>query len=54
MDDSATLANSTWAEFEDVIGDSRTPGMATNRPEIIAYLPTGAGRARPTHRVGPR
>src|SRR3954468_16844508 len=44
MDDDATLQGSTWDEFEDVIRRFEDAWEGPSRPEILAYLPTGAGR----------
>ena len=46
MDDSTTLAGSAWDEFEDVIRRFEDAWQGRARPEILAYLPTGAGRTR--------
>ena len=46
MDDSATLPGSAWDEFEDVIRRFEDAWQGPARPEILAYLPTGAGRTR--------
>ena len=46
MDDSATLSGSAWDEFEDVIRRFEDAWQGRARPEILAYLPTGAGRTR--------
>ena len=46
MDDSTTLAGSAWDEFEDVILRFEDAWQGRARPEILAYLPTGAGRTR--------
>ena len=46
MDDSTTLSDSTWDEFEDVIRRFEDAWQGRSRPEILAYLPTGAGRTR--------
>src|SRR3954451_18056657 len=46
MDDSSTLAGSDWDEFEDVIRRFEDAWQGRPRPEILAYLPTGAGRTR--------
>jgi len=46
MDDSTTLAGSAWDEFEDVILRFEDAWHGRARPEILAYLPTGAGRTR--------
>ena len=43
MDDSTTLAGSAWDEFEDVILRFEDAWHGRARPEILAYLPTGAG-----------
>src|SRR5947208_13203986 len=44
MDDSATLTDRAWDEFEDVIRRFEDAWQGRARPEIAAYLPTGAGR----------
>jgi eukaryotic-like serine/threonine-protein kinase len=46
MDDSTTLAGSAWDEFEDVIRRFEDAWQGRARPEILAYLPTDAGRTR--------
>src|SRR5258705_9532764 len=46
MDDTCTLAGSAWDELEDVIRRFEDAWQGRARPEIIAYLPTGAGRTR--------
>src|SRR3954466_1802048 len=46
MDDCFTLSGSVWDEFEDVIRRFEVAWQGPARPEIIAYLPTGAGRTR--------
>ena len=46
MDDSTTLSGSAWDEFEDVIRRFEDAWQGRARPEISAYLPTGAGRTR--------
>ena len=46
MDDSTTLSGSAWDEFEDVIRRFEDAWQGRARPEIVAYLPTGAGRTR--------
>src|SRR5436305_5955875 len=46
MDDSSTLSGSTWDEFEGVIRRFEDAWHGPARPEILAYLPTGAGRGR--------
>src|SRR3954466_9332179 len=46
MDDCFTLSGSVWDEFEDVIRRFEVAWQGQARPEIIAYLPTGAGRTR--------
>src|SRR5258705_305232 len=46
MDDTCTLAGSAWDEFEDVIRRFEDAWQGRARPEITAYLPTGAGRTR--------
>src|SRR5947207_15025152 len=46
MDDRATLSDRAWDEFEDVIRRFEVAWQGRSRPEIIAYLPTGAGRTR--------
>ena len=46
MDGPTTLAGSTWDEFEDVIRRFEDAWQGRSRPEILAYLPTGAGRTR--------
>lgn len=46
MDGSATLAGSAWDEFEDVIRRFEDAWRGPKRPEILAYLPTGADRIR--------
>src|SRR5215211_3293246 len=46
MDDSTTLSGSAWGEFEDVIRRFEDAWQGRARPEIVAYLPTGPGRAR--------
>src|SRR5262245_18127840 len=46
MDDSTTLSNSAWDEFEDVIQQFEDAWQGPARPEIIPYLPTVAGRTR--------
>src|SRR5262245_35246886 len=45
MDDSA-LSGRAWDAFEDVIRRFEDAWQGQPRPEIIAYLPTGAGRTR--------
>src|SRR3954464_8025676 len=46
MDDSTNLSGSAWDEFEDVIRGFEDAWKGRARPEILAYLPTGAGRTR--------
>src|SRR3954454_23085154 len=46
MDDSSTLAGNAWDKFEDVIRRFEDDWRGRARPEIGAYLPTGAGRTR--------
>src|SRR5438874_4370136 len=46
MDDTSPLSGSAWDEFEDVIRRFEDAWQGRARPEIIAYLPTGAGRTR--------
>src|SRR5438874_7579166 len=46
MDDSSPLSGRAWDEFEDVIRRFEDAWQGRARPEIIAYLPTGAGRTR--------
>jgi hypothetical protein len=46
MDDTCTLAGSAWDELEDVIRRFEDAWQGRARPEISAYLPTGAGRTR--------
>src|SRR4051812_42886655 len=46
MDDITTLRGHAWNEFEDVIRRFEVAWHGRARPEIIAYLPTGAGRTR--------
>src|SRR4051794_34108866 len=45
MDDS-TLAGTAGDEFEDVIRRFEDAWQGRAQPEILAYLPTGAGRTR--------
>src|SRR3954465_1940449 len=45
MDDS-TRSDSAWDEFEEVIRRFEDAWQGWARPEIVAYLPTGAGRTR--------
>src|SRR3954462_9172825 len=45
MDDS-NLSGSSWDRFEDVIRRFEDAWQGRTRPEILAYLPTGAGRTR--------
>src|SRR5437764_382918 len=52
MDDSSTLSSIAWDEFEDVIRCFEDAWQGRPRPEIIAYLPTGAGRTRLLARGG--
>jgi serine/threonine protein kinase len=44
MDDSTTLSGNVWDEFEHVIRRFEDAWQGRARPEIVAYLPTGAGR----------
>src|SRR6186997_2571821 len=46
MDDSPTLSDSAWDEFEDAIQRFENDWQGQARPEIIAYLPTGTGHTR--------
>jgi serine/threonine protein kinase len=46
MDDAATLFDSPGDEFEDVVRRFEDSWHGPSRPEIAAYLPTGAGRTR--------
>ena len=46
MDDATTLLNSVWDGHEDVIRRFEDAWRGQSRPEINAYLPTGAGRTR--------
>src|SRR4051812_33482422 len=46
MDDAATLPGKPRDEFEDVIRRFEDAWQGQTRPEIVAYLPTGAGRSR--------
>jgi eukaryotic-like serine/threonine-protein kinase len=46
MDDSATLPGSPSDEFENVIRRFEDAWHGPERPDILAYLPTGAGRMR--------
>src|SRR5437763_4789375 len=46
MDGSATLRGSVWDGFEDVIRRFEDAWRGPERPEILAYLPTGAGHTR--------
>src|SRR4051794_33716852 len=46
MDDAATLKDNIWDDFEDVIRRFEDAWQGRARPEISAYLPTGAGRTR--------
>src|SRR5947209_7010579 len=46
MDDSTALWGSAWDEFEDVIRRFEDAWHGPARPEIIAFVPTGAGRTR--------
>src|SRR5215212_3096368 len=46
MDGSTTLSGRAWDEFEDVIRRFEDAWQGRARPEIHAYLPTGAGRTR--------
>src|SRR3954469_12596287 len=46
MDDFTTLRGSARDEFEDVIRRFEDAWQGRARPEITAYLPTGAGRTR--------
>ena len=46
MDDATTLLNSVWDGHEDVIRRFEDAWRGQSRPDINAYLPTGAGRTR--------
>jgi serine/threonine protein kinase len=46
MDDSTTLVDSAWDEFEDVIRRFEDAWLGQARPEIVAFLPAGGGRTR--------
>src|SRR3954470_10772184 len=46
MDDSSTLVGSDGDEFEDVIRRFEDAWQGRAQPEIVTYLPAGAGRAR--------
>ena len=46
MDDTSALASGAWDELEDVIRRFEDAWQGRARPEILAYLPTGAGRTR--------
>src|SRR3954465_2608732 len=46
MDDDAILNDNDRDEFEDVIRRFEDSWQRRERPEIITYLPTGAGRTR--------
>ena len=46
MDNSTTLVGSAWDEFEDAIRRFEDAWQGSVRPEILAYLPTGADRTR--------
>src|SRR4051812_38511937 len=46
MDDSTTLSGGAWDELEDVIRRFEDAWQGEARPEIRAFLPTGAGRTR--------
>src|SRR5215218_726017 len=46
MDDSSTLTDSAWHEYEDVIRRFEDAWQGRARPEIVAYLPTGCGHGR--------
>src|SRR5262245_9378626 len=46
MDIPSTLSGSPWDQFEDVIRRFEDAWQGRSRPEILAYLPAGAGRTR--------
>jgi serine/threonine protein kinase len=46
MDDSTTMSDNAWDELEDLIRRFEDAWQGRSRPEIVAYLPTGAGRTR--------